>query len=55
VGENIDELAQRITEYAATIHEANTRTLDPIIIELARDRGLTSSASLDRRWTNWGS
>ena len=41
VGENMDELAQRITEYAATVDEANKRTLDPIIIELMRDRGLT--------------
>jgi hypothetical protein len=41
VGENMDELTQRITEYAATVHEANKRTLDPIIIQLMRDRGLT--------------
>jgi hypothetical protein len=25
----MDELAQRITEYAATVDEANKRTLDP--------------------------
>jgi hypothetical protein len=41
VGENMDELAQHITEYAATVDEANKRTLDPIIIELMRGRGLT--------------
>jgi len=41
VGENMDELAKRITEYAATVDEANKRTLDPIIVELMRDRGLT--------------
>jgi hypothetical protein len=34
----MDQLTQRITEYAATVHEANMRTLDPIIIELMRDR-----------------
>jgi hypothetical protein len=39
VGENTDELAQRITEYAATVGEANKRTLDPVIIELMRQRG----------------
>ena len=37
----MDQLAQRITEYAATVDEANKRTLDTIIIELMRDRGLT--------------
>jgi len=37
----MDELAKRITEYAATVDEANKRTLDPIIVELMRDRGLT--------------
>jgi hypothetical protein len=40
----MDEPAQRITdvyeEYAATVNEANKRTLDPINIELMRDRGL---------------
>jgi hypothetical protein len=41
VGENVDELAQRITEYAATVDEANKRTLDPIIVELMCDLGLT--------------
>jgi hypothetical protein len=41
MGENMDELAHGITEYAATVHEANKRTLDPIIIEWMRDRGLT--------------
>jgi hypothetical protein len=40
MGENVDEFMQRITEYAATVHEANKRTLDPIIIQLMRDRGL---------------
>lgn len=35
----MDQLAQRITEYAATVDEANKRTLDTIIIELMRDRG----------------
>jgi hypothetical protein len=38
MGENMNELTRRITEYAATIDEANKRTLDPIIIELMRDR-----------------
>jgi hypothetical protein len=37
----MDELAQRITDYAATVDEANKRTLDPIIVELMCDRGLT--------------
>jgi hypothetical protein len=37
----MDQLAQRIAEYAATVHEANKRTLDPFIIELMRDRGRT--------------
>jgi hypothetical protein len=37
----MDELAQHINEYAATVDEANKRTLDPIIIELMRGRGLT--------------
>jgi hypothetical protein len=41
VGENMDELVQRITEYAASVDEANKRTLDPIVIELMSDRGLT--------------
>ena len=41
VGENLDELGQRITEYAATVDEANKRTLDAIIVELMRDRDLT--------------
>jgi hypothetical protein len=35
----MDELAQRIPEYAATVDEANKRTLDPIIVELMRGRG----------------
>jgi hypothetical protein len=39
----MDELAQRIAEYAAKVHEANKRTLDPIIIELIGGRGLTES------------
>jgi hypothetical protein len=38
----MDELAQRITKYAEEVHEANKRTLDPIIIELLRDRERTS-------------
>ena len=38
VGENVPELAQRITDYAASVHEANKRTLDPIIVELMPDR-----------------
>jgi hypothetical protein len=33
----MDELAQRIAEYAAAVDVANKRTLDPIIIELLRD------------------
>jgi hypothetical protein len=37
----MDELAHRITDYAVTVDEANKRTLDPFIIELMRDRGLT--------------
>lgn len=41
VGDNTDELAQRITDYAATVDEANKRTLGPVIVELIRDRGLT--------------
>lgn len=41
VGENANELAQRITDYAAMVDEADKRTLDPIIAELMRDRGLT--------------
>ena len=36
------QLAQRITKYAEEVHEANKRTLDPIIIELLRDRERTS-------------
>lgn len=40
VVENMDELARRTTEYAAEVDEANKRTLDPIIIELLRDREL---------------
>ena len=38
VGENMDELAQRITRYAAIVDEANKRTLGPIIVELMRSR-----------------
>ena len=37
----MDELAQAINDYAATVGEANKRTLDPFIIELMRDRGVT--------------
>jgi len=37
----MDELAERITKYAATVDVANKRTLDPIIIKLLRDRELT--------------
>jgi hypothetical protein len=41
VGERTAELTQLITEYAASVHEANKRTLDPIAVEMMRDRGLT--------------
>jgi len=48
------ELAQRITEYAASVHEANKRTLDPIIIELMRDLRRTNQArspdAAELRW-----
>lgn len=37
----MDELAEHIAEYAATVDEANKRTLDPVVIALMGDRGLT--------------
>ena len=32
------ELAEYLTEYAATVDEANKRTLDPVVIELMGGR-----------------
>jgi hypothetical protein len=43
------ELAQRITEYAASVHEANKRTLDPIIVELMPNRRPRYAAVADHR------
>jgi hypothetical protein len=37
MGANADNLAQRIIEYAAAVDQANSRTLDPIVIELVND------------------
>jgi hypothetical protein len=38
----VDELAQRIADVAEAVHEANKRTLDPVIVEL-RDSTCSSN------------
>jgi hypothetical protein len=41
VEEDMENLAQRITEYAAAVDEANRRALDPIVIALMKNRQRT--------------